>query len=525
MIKDKLAGMSLEEKVGQLFQIGFTGKEVTSLVKEMIEDYHVGGIIYFRRNIESPEQTARLSGGLQEIAENTEPGLPLIISTDQEGGTVTRLRSATHFPGNMTIGAAADEDLSFTAGKSLAGELNYMGINMNLAPVLDVNNNPSNPVIGVRSYGENPELVAGMGTAFIRGMQGEGVICCGKHFPGHGDTATDSHLDLPVVNHSRERLERVEFYPFKEAIKQGIDTIMTAHVYFPAIEPEKNIPATLSYNVLSRLLREELGFEGLIMTDCMEMDAIQKTFGTVEGAVRAVESGADMILISYSPEKQKAAIRAVIKAVREGRISRERIDRSVMRILNLKVRRIEIKKNYLSEPATFSTQEGEEAAYAIARNGVTLVKDDDNLIPIRKSARVMVVDFELARASLVENENRNSNPLVSYLQAEGLQIEYSSFSGEGDSIPELKNFDPVIVCTFDAVHNNDQVKLVKELNLKGIPLIVLALRNPYDLKVLPGISTFMTTYDYSPVNIKIASRIISGRYKPRGKLPVSLDLN
>jgi beta-N-acetylhexosaminidase len=252
----KIAAMSLEEKVGQLFQIGFSTPAVSDQIKDMIENYHVGGVIYFSRNLENSAQTAELSNKLQQLALNSGAELPLFISADQEGGTVTRLKGATHFPGNMALGAASDQDLTEEVAAATAVELKNLGINVNLAPVLDVNNNPANPVIGVRSFGEDPELVAELGAAYIKGLQSEGVTATAKHFPGHGDTDTDSHLDLPIINHQRSRLDRVELYPFKKAIEVGVDSIMTAHVYFPAIEKEDGIPATLSKSVLTDLLRE-----------------------------------------------------------------------------------------------------------------------------------------------------------------------------------------------------------------------------------------------------------------------------
>ncbi|MFW6229939.1 MAG: glycoside hydrolase family 3 protein, partial [Halanaerobium sp.] len=285
----RIAAMSLEEKVGQLFQVGFSGSTVNDEIKDLIENYHIGGVIYFSRNIKNPAQTAELSNNLQQLALDSGSGFPLFISADQEGGTVTRLKGATHFPGNMALGAAQSKNLTEKVAQATASELKNLGINVNLAPVLDVNNNPANPVIGVRSFGEDPELVAELGMSYIKGLQSEGITATAKHFPGHGDTDTDSHLDLPIIKHQRSRLDEVELYPFKKAIEAGVDSIMTAHVYFPAIEKEEGIPATLSKSVLTDLLRDELKFEGLIITDCMEMNAIVNTFGTVEGAVRTIE--------------------------------------------------------------------------------------------------------------------------------------------------------------------------------------------------------------------------------------------
>ena len=529
ILETLLSKMTLKEKVGQILQIGFNGKTVTPEIKGMIEDYHVGGIIYFQRNIYSLKQAANLSNELQMLSVNQELGLPLIISNDQEGGIVNRLTGAggTHFPGNMVLGATRDAVLSRKMGRAIAQELKVVGINMNLAPVLDVNTNMSNPVIGVRSFGEDPLLVAKLGEAFIIGMQLEGIIACGKHFPGHGDTTIDSHLELPIVKYEKERLKKVELYPFIQAIKAGVDSIMTAHICFPAIEPKKGVPATLSYNVLTGLLREELGYNGLIITDCMEMNAIVSTFGTIEGSVMAIEAGSDMVLISHTLDKQKAAIEEVIKAVKAGRITEERINQSVIRILKLKEKRIGLNRMFNTDYKGINKKEGEEIAYQIAKKGVTLVKNDKNLIPIKKGKKIVVFDFAIVhQTTLVENNKGYRNSFAHYLSEQGIQFEYFSLPDKCAKLPLLEGNNQVIVivCIYDAVHNPQQVEIVKKLQIKGELFIALAIRNPYDLNLFPEISTYLTTYDYSPANLKVASEIITGKYVAQGILPITLTI-
>jgi len=342
LIDYKLKNMSLAEKVGQLFQVGFHSKTIDKEIEDLIKNYHIGGVIYFSRNIENLEQTSILSKNLQELALNNGAGIPLFISVDQEGGKVRRIKDLTYFPANIEIGATGDKELSRKAAAVTAKELKELGINVNLAPVLDVNNNPSNPVIGSRSFGADPELVAEMGVAYIEGLQGQGVVATAKHFPGHGDTAVDSHFELPVINHDRERLDQIELYPFKKAIEAGVDSIMVAHIYFSDIEPVAGMPATLSKAVLNNLLREELNFEGVIITDDLEMGAITNFFGTAAAAVKTIEAGSDIVLISHSYDKQKKAIKAVIAAVKNGIISEKRIEESLKRIIKLKGKRINI---------------------------------------------------------------------------------------------------------------------------------------------------------------------------------------
>lgn len=337
LINYKIENMSLEEKVGQLFQVGFHSKKVDEKIKDLIKNYHVGGVIYFSRNVENLEQVELLSKNLQNLALNSAAGIPLFISVDQEGGSIRRIKDLTYYPANAVFGAAGEEKLIKKAAAVTAKELKNIGINVNLAPVLDVNNNPNNTVIGERSFGSDPDLVAKMGAAYIEGLQSQGLIATAKHFPGHGDTRLDSHFDLPVIDHDKSRLEQIELYPFKKAIEVGVKSIMTTHIYFPAIEKEPGIPASLSKSVLSDLLRKELKFKGIIITDCMEMGAITNSFGTVEASLRAIKAGADIVLISHSYDQQKKAIEFLLKAAYNGEISDKRIDKSLQRIIKLKL--------------------------------------------------------------------------------------------------------------------------------------------------------------------------------------------
>ncbi|WP_052092271.1 beta-N-acetylhexosaminidase [Paenibacillus sp. FSL H7-0357] len=334
-----VAEMSLSDKIGQMLMCGFEGTAVPDDgIRELVAKGGIGGVIYFARNVETPEQVARMTAELQRAA--AEGGkAPLWISIDQEGGMVARITEGVALmPGGMAIAAAGSVEDAYRAALISGRELSAMGINLNYAPVLDVNNNARNPVIGVRSFGESPEKVADYGAATIRGFQDAGVAATAKHFPGHGDTDVDSHLDLPTVRHDRARMDSVELVPFRRAIAEGVDAMMSAHIYFPALEQEK-LPVTLSKAVLTGLLREELGFGGIIMTDCMEMNAIAEHYGTVEASVLAIEAGADIVLISHRADRQLAAIEAILHAVAEGRISETRIDDSVRRLLALKVKR------------------------------------------------------------------------------------------------------------------------------------------------------------------------------------------
>lgn len=322
---------SLREQVGQLFMIGFTGTAVSPELTSFIKEHKPGGVILFSRNLESPAQIIELTAALQACS----PHSPLLISIDQEGGRVSRLpKGFTIFPACEALGRCNSAELAYAVAATTAAELKAVGINMNMAPVLDVNSNPDNPVIGDRAFGSDPDVVSELGAATAAGLQDNRVVACGKHFPGHGDTVADSHKELPVVNAPLERLREVEIPPFLHAVRQGIAAMMTAHVVYPALDPLR--PATLSDKVVTGLLRDELGYDGLVLTDDLEMHAILDHYGVGEASVRAVLAGCDMLLICRDTEREAAAIAAVERAVAAGEIPRDRLERALMRIAAVK---------------------------------------------------------------------------------------------------------------------------------------------------------------------------------------------
>ncbi|MBI3941696.1 MAG: beta-N-acetylhexosaminidase [Chloroflexi bacterium] len=335
-----LGGMTLAQKAGQVMAFGFDGTTLTDELRRMIDLMRPGGVVLFARNVVSPAQLAQLIAGLQQTAQAN--GSPrLIISIDQEGGRVARLRQGagfTEFPSAQAVGASADPAATARqVAQGMATEMRAAGINMDLAPVLDVNNNPANPIIGNRSYGNDPALVAACGVAFIEALQAAGIMAVGKHFPGHGDTAVDSHLALPVIPHDRARLERVEFVPFRAAIAAGVAGIMSAHISFPAIDPTPDIPATLSPKVMTGLLRDELQFNGLRLTDSLEMGALQATgFPVPIAAATALAAGADLLLFNCGHALNYQAHIALQEGVRFGEIPKARLDEAVRRVLRAK---------------------------------------------------------------------------------------------------------------------------------------------------------------------------------------------
>ena len=330
--------MTLEQKIGQMLLFGWQGvteaesKTVNAHAAALIDDLAVGGVILMGRNVGPPDDLREMVGELQQRA--AVRGLPpLFVATDQEGGRVQRLTPPDYpqHPSAWTVGQSGDKQTARDSAASIGRELKSVGINWDFAPVLDVNNNPENPVIGNRSYGDDPELVCRLGAAAVQGFQDDaGILACGKHFPGHGDTDTDSHLALPRILHGRERLDAVELRPFRAAMDVGLAAVMTAHILFPALDPTH--PATLSSAILTGLLRRDMGFDGLVITDSLEMDGVTQGWGSAEAAVLAVLAGADILLCCHTLATQRAIHDALVQAVQTGRIRESRLDESLRRI-------------------------------------------------------------------------------------------------------------------------------------------------------------------------------------------------
>ncbi|WP_368652967.1 beta-N-acetylhexosaminidase [Ornithinibacillus sp. 4-3] len=332
-ISEWIDDMTLDEKIGQLMFAGIDGTMMTDETKRLINDYKVGGIILFSDNIESQEQTSAL---LEEIEhENDQNNTPLFLGVDQEGGRVVRLSEEVEkLPTAASIGEQDNLDLSFEFGELLSKQVQLYGFNLDFAPVLDVNSNPNNPVIGDRSFGTRPEIVGEHGVEVMKGIQSENVIPVIKHFPGHGDTDTDSHLELPQVNKTLQELEELELLPFKQAIEAGADVVMTAHILLPEIDPD--YPASISKNIIQGVLREELAFDGVVMTDDMTMEGLTNHFDIGEAAVQSIKAGTDVILVAHNYEDIATVFNSLKGAVENGDITEERLNESLTRILQLK---------------------------------------------------------------------------------------------------------------------------------------------------------------------------------------------
>lgn len=511
-----LACMTLEQRVGQVFMLGFDGTYVDDALRRFMCDLQPGGVTLFGRNTVDAPQVTQLTSDLQAI----DQPVPLFISIDQEGGLVVRVTSgATLWPGNMALGATRDAGLARQVAEATAHQLLGMGITMQLGPVADVNTNPLNPVIGIRAFGSTPELVSQMTTETVRGFQGAGLSAVAKHFPGHGDTATDSHRDRPVVEHARERLNSVELPPFVAAIAAGVDGIMSAHVSVPALDPTSTA-ATLSHVVLTDVLRTELGFSGLIVTDALDMRAITREHSPADAAILAFAAGADVLCVAGITPDDRARIadapRALLAAVRAGRFSEERLEMSVRRIIETKLRR---ERGFSSDPVGVPPEEvarpeHDALALHVARRAVTLLRDGDGLLPLSSEQRIVVVDGHESMRSEVRDANDRSptGSLADAVRQLAPQARWGTAEMIGDA-------DVIVLATYDLALDARQQALAHRLAMTGRAVIGVALRGAYDAEMAPDIRTYLAVYGDRPVHLRAAADALFGRVTPTGRVP------
>lgn len=538
LIGNAIEHMTMEEKVGQMLMPDFrnwNGKNVTEMnaeIAQLVKDYHLGGVILFRENTVTADQTTKLVSAYQEAAEK----YGLMISIDQEGGIVTRLQTGTDMPGNMALGATRSEELAEKVGRTIGEELNALGINMNFGPVLDVNNNPDNPVIGVRSFSEDPELVGKLGNAYIKGLHETGTAATAKHFPGHGDTAVDSHVGLPAVPHDLDRLKKVELYPFQQAMDAGIDAIMSAHVTFPKIDDTKVIskkpgvgevalPGTLSKEILTGLIREDMGFKGVIFTDAMNMAAIAEHFGSVDAAIRAVDAGADVLLM---PVGIQEVAKGLYDSVNSGKISENRLEQSVERILTLKLNRgivkAEVEKSLDEKVANALQVVGSPEHKAIekeaAAKSITLVKNEA-VLPLNVSPedKIFVVGGSGFSINLLAAEVQKHHPSAIYINASG--------SLNATQLAQVQDAKYIIIGTYTSsvggrAQDASQMVMTRQLIETGVPVIAVGARNPYDIMSYTDVDAYLVQYGFRPASFEAAANTIFGKNNPTGKLPVTI---
>ncbi|MFE2300914.1 glycoside hydrolase family 3 protein [Streptomyces sp. NPDC059445] len=542
-----ISRMTLEEKVGQLFVMRVYGHSATApdqadidanlkeigvrTAAELIAKYRVGGIIYFAwaHNTRDPHQIAALSNGIQRASLELPRGLPLLISTDQEHGIVARVgKPATLFPGAMALGAGGSRSDARTVGRISGAELRAIGINQDYSPDADVNVNPANPVIGVRSFGADPDAVAGLVAAEVKGYQSSGVAATAKHFPGHGDTAVDSHFGFPVITHSRELWSELDAVPFRAAIRAGIDSIMTAHIMVPALDPAGD-PATLSHPILTGILRGELGYDGVVVTDSLGMEGVRTKYGDDRVPVLALKAGVDQLL---NPPDLNVAWNAVLNAVRGGELTEARLDESILRILRLKAKHGVLSDPYVRDAAVdrvVGVPEHLRAADRIAERTTTLLVNEEGLLPLSRlrTPRVLVVGADPASPSL------SDGPPTTVMAAALTGLGFTATALSTGTAPSAATIakavtaaadaDAVVALTYNLTATGAQKTLVDRLVATGVPVTAVAIRNPYDIAQIPGVGACLASYSWTDVEVRAAARVIAGRVEPRGALPVPVQ--
>lgn len=517
---------AIRKQIGQLFVVGFHGKTVTDEIKELIHTYYVGSIILFARNLGTLQEVKELTVALQKEAQAAGYTHPLLICTDQENGIVKRLSEEFGtYPGAMALGATENIELAYAIGGQTGKQLHELGINWNLAPVIDVNNNADNPVIGVRSFGEDPECVAAFGKAVMEGLYNGGVTTALKHFPGHGDTTVDSHVALPHISHDLDTLKKRELIPFEACIEAGAETIMSAHIVFPALEPEEGRPATLSKVILTDLLRGDLGFEGVITTDCLEMDAIAQTIGTEEGALQALQAGADLAMISHTFDRQKGAIERVYQAVEKGEWSKEYVFQSFDRVQQLKEKRLSWGEATTLKSIHLNKQKENPLAYQAYQKSVTLVKAGET---IERTDRVLVLQPDEEQTTIAEDKKETQSVLLDAVQkvANGpVNVELlSSRLSEQQRlhiIEEGKKADAVLVGVYSLAEHKEWQLLIEDLS-EEVPVYFIGMKDPYSGKTLANVEMWLNTYEPTKIPVQIAVEACFGLTNPTGKTPVTI---
>jgi len=509
--------MTLEEKIGQRLFAGFPGTTMNEEFIRLVKEHKVANVILFKHNVENKDQLKKLCADIQTLVK-AETGYPAFIGIDQEGGVITRLpQDAVNVPGAMAIAATQSLDLATKAAEITGRELRAIGVQINYAPVADINNNPKNPIIGSRSYGDTAEQVSKFDIATLKGFDNTKIIATAKHFPGHGDTANDSHVSLPLIDKSLEQLRELELIPFKAMIDAGCPSIMTTHILFPQIEPEK-IPATMSRRIITGLLKEEMGFKGLITSDCMEMAAIAEFYGTAKGTAAAMAAGVDVVMISHTVSKVVEAIDEIKKAVAEGKINMEEMDQSVEKILAMK-------KEYCLEPeGEAGTEEAFAASQKIREKTITLVSGQ---IPDLGDKPVFIgcADYRSGMVSNVEiNDTTSAGFMAGRIGGDSYVTTKSPDAEEiSKAVEYAKGHTSIIVNTYNGHLFEGQMNLVKAMSELNIPMILIALRNPYDLVDLPAHVAGIAAWDYSNETLETLIPFVKGEVKPTGILPCKLS--
>jgi beta-N-acetylhexosaminidase len=512
---DVVSGMSLERKVGQVMSVAFHGTKITSSLEAMIRERGIGGVILYSENFTDAASVAKLVADLDRIAREAK-SLPLFFEIDQEGGPVIRIsKGVTILPGQMALAATADPERSVrTAAAITAAELRALGVNWNFAPVADVNDEPTNPIISNRSFSSDPARVSALVTAAVQAYAAAGFFCCAKHFPGHGSTTTDSHTGLPKIDVDRATLDRVQLPPFRAAIAAGVPAIMSAHIVVPVLDATPELPVTLSKAVMTDLVRNTLGFQGLVVTDDLEMGAL-KSVGEATAGLRAFEAGADYLLFRFDEAAQLEGHRLIANAVRSGSVSNTRLDQSVRRVVEAK-RRFGILDGRRDQSAPDLAANG-KTALELARGATTLLRNR-GVLPLR--GRILAVSPTNADISFFEGQPTLGS-VIAAKRSDAVSQSLPLRPG-GDDIDRVVTMsraaDVVVIGTTNLFAYPEQVELVKAI-ARSKPVAVVALRGPYDILSVPEIPAYLCAYDSREPSLSAAAEVLLGERKPSGSLP------
>lgn len=519
-----MKSMTLREKIGQMFVCGFPGTVMNDEFIEMVKTYKIGNVILFKHNIENLMQMKKLCSDIQSLIQQ-ETGYPAFITIDQEGGAVSRFtQDEFNVPGAMALAATGDEKNAYTAGLLTAELLRSHGVNFNLAPVLDINSNPNNPVIGVRSYGSTSGIVTRFGIQMMQGLTAGGIVSSAKHFPGHGDTSVDSHLTLPIVHKTRAELEKNELAPFIKAIQEGIPAIMISHIMFPAIDA--TAPATLSKKIVTDVLKQELKFSGLVISDCMEMKAIQHFVGTPQGCAAAIKAGIELIFVSHTAATARAALDLIMHECESGALPVDSITHAAAKIAALKAQ--------LPPACSLSAERADEIKRIIAelrRKTITAYPFTDAPFPALGTHPFFTGPQPFITTN-VSNDIDTSISFASYMHTMfGGSATDSSIDPDDEEIKKIctraENASTIVAASYNGHVKRGQLKLLCALAEMGKPMIAVALRNPYDLgcladafarKEVRGIAA----YEYSTSTLSCVADILRGSAMPTGRLNMSI---
>lgn len=539
-IEKIMSSLTLEEKIGQLFILAFPGKNPEKL-KPIIEKYSLGGCYISQDNGETFDEAKNLTTELQQMAKNRIPELPLILGVDQEGAWGVLIPESQPGPGNLALGAAHSPVLTEQMYQLIGQEMISAGYQTILGPCSDINLNPKNPIIGTRSFGEDPVKVAEHVQAAVKGIQKAGALSTAKHFPGHGDTAGDSHREIPTVNKSREELINNDFLPFQAAIDAGVDLIMTSHIRFPAIDP--NFPATLSPKILKDLLRDEMGFEGLIITDSMNMGAIRKFYDPAESTLMALKAGADLIMLSEEHydhsdnylEKQIQGIERIIKAIRNGELDEAIVDSRLRRIIRFKLERMKNTRNSgikTSEALSHIENYAAEAALTLVRNKQDCwpLKHPESAVFINATPRGAYSKLMNSRGigpnqakpafDCFKEEIKSHSPHARFYDQEEIENNISELDEAATIIAITEDY-PLPGEDFDRA---DQVTTVQTLIARyRHRVILIGLRSAYELKDYPDLLTYFCAHSSRDCSARAAAKAVLGMVAPKGVLPVTAD--